>query len=96
MPTYYGIVQGNVVVLPEGVQLVDGQRVEVRVPAPETAQPGTPRPEDQLEDEFEQYLVERGLLTENKNPAPIPAVGDWTPIQVKGKPLSEQIIEDRR
>lgn len=49
------------------------------------------------EDEFEQRLLDRGIIS--RIPAPIT---DLTPyrnrklIEVKGKPLSETIIEDRR
>lgn len=49
------------------------------------------------EEEFEQRLVERGIIS--RIPAPI---ADLTPyrnrklIEVKGKPLSETIIEERR
>ena len=92
MPTYYGIVRGNVIVLPEGVQLVEGQTVEVRVPAPESAQPGTPRPEDLLK----KRLVEAGLIAESEPSSPTLPSDDWTPIRMEGKPLSEYVIEDRR
>lgn len=49
------------------------------------------------EEEFEQLLLERGIIS--RIPAPIT---DLTPyrnrklIEVKGKPLSETIIEERR
>src|SRR2546423_10393606 len=48
------------------------------------------------EDEFEQHLFNLGLLSEVKPPA-----GDrlphesWKPVEIKGKPLSETIIEER-
>lgn len=49
------------------------------------------------EEEFEQHLLEKGIIT--RIPPPIT---DFTPyrnrklIDVKGKPLSETIIEERR
>ncbi len=49
------------------------------------------------EDEFEQYLFELGLLSET-----IPSITDLAPYQnrkpfeLKGKPISEVIIEERR
>jgi len=56
------------------------------------------RPRSQpTEDEFEQELYELGLLSEVK-----PLIADFAPyknrkpIEVKGKPLSEVIIEERR
>jgi hypothetical protein len=47
------------------------------------------------EERFKQRLLEKGLLKEIKRP-PYEAKGDRTPIKVKGKPLSEMIIEERR
>ncbi|MBI2875889.1 MAG: hypothetical protein HYY20_03305 [Candidatus Tectomicrobia bacterium] len=91
MPAYRGIVKDNVVVLPEGVHLDEGLIVEVRIP-PVEANPSGP---DHPEDRFKQRLVELGLLKEIKIPSVVPG-GDRTPIQVKGKPLSQTIIEERR
>ena len=54
-------------------------------------------PQAQLsEAEFEQHLVKRGILSEV--PPPITDLSPCLhrkPIQVKGKPLSETIIEER-
>lgn len=49
------------------------------------------------EEQFERELIESGILDE----LPLPPGGsalveEWKPIDVKGKPLSETIIEDRR
>jgi hypothetical protein len=90
MAIYHGIVKGNVIVLPEGVQLEEGTEVEVRAPVQPDAS------EDLLERAFEQRLLEKGLLTEIKRPPRVPPMGDRTPIRVKGKPLSQMIIEERR
>ncbi len=49
----------------------------------------------QAEDRFKRKLVEVGLLSEIKIPR-VKLDGDRTPIRVKGKPLSETIIEERR
>ncbi|MGI8587573.1 MAG: hypothetical protein ACR2M0_07805 [Chloroflexia bacterium] len=86
---YHGVVRGNVVVLAEGVHLDDGLRVEVRAPAPEV------EAQQAAEDLLKQKLMESGLVKEFRNP-PYPPTGDRIPIHVKGKPLSETIIEDRR
>jgi hypothetical protein len=46
------------------------------------------------EDEFEQYLVTKGVIS-------VPEVAemednDWQPVEATGQPLSEKIIDDRR
>ena len=97
MPTYRGIVKGNVGVLPEGVELVDGQRVEVRAATPDSALTGDDGPEPRNpEDEIRQDLVERGLLSEVRRPSEIEPPGDRRPIKVRGKPLSQMILDERR
>jgi hypothetical protein len=97
MPTYRGIVKGNVVVLPESVELVDGQRVEVRVVVLDGALTGDdgPEPRDPI-DEIRQHLVEMGLLSEIRRPGEIEPPGDRRPIKVRGKPLSQVILDERR
>jgi len=47
------------------------------------------------EDHFKLQLLQLGLLREVKAPSGI-LEGERTPIQVKGKPLSQTIIEERR
>ena len=51
--------------------------------------------EAEAEERFKQKLVELGLLKEVKTPVGVPT-NDRTPIKVKGKPLSQNIIEGRR
>jgi hypothetical protein len=87
MQVYEGIVQDRVVVLPEGVHLEEGLHVEVRI---RKAGPESP------EELFKERLVEVGLLEAIRKPSSTLADQDRTPIQVKGKPLSELIIEERR
>jgi hypothetical protein len=87
MQVYEGIVQDRVVVLPEEVQLEDGLRVEIRIREASQASP---------EELFKKRLVEAGLVVEIKRPSLPVADQDRAPIPVRGKPLSEQIIEERR
>lgn len=87
MEVYDGIVRDRVVVLREGVQLEEGLRVEIRL-----CETGQESPEEL----FKQRLVEVGLIERIKRPSWPLVDQDRTPIQVKGKPLSEQIIEERR
>lgn len=57
-----------------------------------TSVPATPD-----EDEFEQQLLREGLLWEI--PPPIIDFApylNYTPVEVKGKPISETLIEERR
>lgn len=87
MRVYEGIVQDCVVVLPEGVQLEDGLHVEIRI-----REVGHESPEVL----FKKRLVEAGLIERPRKPSWPLADQDRTPIQVKGKLLSEQIMEERR
>ena len=87
MRVYKGIVKDRVVLLPEGVHLDEGLRVEVRVP-----EAGQETPEES----YKKQLVEVGLLQEIRQPSRPWTDQDRTPIKVKGKPLSEQIMEERR
>lgn len=56
----------------------------------------TARPQ-MTEDEFEQYLAAKGVIS-----LPDPSMleddddDDWEPVEFEGKPLSEMIIEERR
>ena len=90
-PIYHGVARGNVVVLPDGVEIPDGLPVEIRVLESHDAAAG---PEPAV-DRLQQRLRERGLLREIRGPAPV-ASGDRTPVPVEGQPLSEMIIEERR
>lgn len=57
----------------------------------------SPPPQQATEDDFKQRLVELGLLKQIKHPARnADSFLSWKPVQIKGKPLSETIIEERR
>jgi hypothetical protein len=74
--------------------LTTGEQKSLRKMLDELVSTGAPQ---MTEDEFEQRLLEKGIIS--RIPAPIT---DLTPyrnrklIEVKGKPLSETIIEERR
>ena len=87
MQIYEGIVKDRVVLLPEDVHLDEGLRVEVRVSRAE---------QESREETFKKRLVEAGLITRIRKPSWPLAEEDRIPIQVKGQPLSEQIVEERR
>jgi hypothetical protein len=87
-----GVVKGNVVVLPEGVQLADGLEVEVRV---SPTQLDGEEPLDP-EDAFRQHLFEIGLISDPRPPSRVEPPGRRKPIKIRGKPLSRTILEDRR
>jgi len=86
MVIYHGVVKDNVVVLNENAQLPDGVAVEIHVPIAPSL------PDDR------ELLRTRGLLqdTTTASPAPLPAGIDRSPIPVRGQPLSEAIIAERR
>ena len=92
MAVYRGVVKGNLVVLQDDVQLPDGTAVEVR--AVVTAE--QPAEELRAESLFKQRLLESGLITEIRLPGPTAPAGDRTPATVRGRPLSEAIVEERR
>ena len=92
MMVYDGVVQDRVVILPEGVQLANGVKVEVRVRPLKSQR----QIEMAAEDLFKRRLVEAGLLREPKAPYQVESVGDRAPVQVAGRPVSEMIIEERR
>jgi hypothetical protein len=54
-----------------------------------------PLAEDDLEEEVERQLAAEGLIS-LPDPSQNETDDDWEPIEVKGQPLSEMIIEDRR
>jgi hypothetical protein len=87
MQVYEGIVKDRVVLLPEYVHLDEGLRVEVRI-----LEAGQETPEGL----YKKRLMEVGLLGEIRRPSGPVMDQDRTPIKVKGKPLSEQIMEERR
>ena len=50
-----------------------------------------------LEDQLDQLLLEAGVIREIPKRLPRPEhLKDFKPIEVKGKPISETIIEERR
>jgi hypothetical protein len=53
--------------------------------------------EEQAEQELQRRLVEAGVLSEIKPPRSLaPARERFTPVQIKGEPLSETVIRERR
>jgi hypothetical protein len=93
MSVYYGTIKGNMVVLPEGVNLTDGMIVEVRVIPPEIQSSQHVASEDL----FKERLIELGLLRKvRKVTSPLIIDEERTPIRFKGKSLSQIIIEERR
>jgi hypothetical protein len=53
--------------------------------------------EPEAEDQFEQELVEAGVLDAVPHPASaVNSFSNGKPVEVKGKPISETIVEDRR
>jgi hypothetical protein len=69
------------------------RQVRVALNSPDTSKPTI------TEDEFEQYLLASGVITEIPPPpteAEIEAFRNYKPITVEGKPVSETIIEERR
>jgi hypothetical protein len=92
MVSIRGVVRGKTVVLAEDVQLPDGLEVEVLVP--DDVRPAVD--EEGLIERFKQKLLQDGLISEIRvRPQGSPGE-DRAPIRVKGKPISETIIEERR
>jgi len=52
-------------------------------------------PQEFSEEEFKAKLREIGRLRKPTGKVPQPE-GEFTPVEVKGKPLSESVVEDRR
>jgi hypothetical protein len=96
MTVYQGIVKGNVVLLPEEVHLQDGTKVEVTVVPANIQGHRSPESLEAAEEAFKQHLLEAGLILEIKRPPLTEPEGNRRPIKVKGKPMSQTIIEDRR
>lgn len=80
------------VMLPEEADLSDGVIVEVRPIA--DARP--PDDERQGEALFRQRLRDSGLLTEPRPTVEQTPVEPYEPVTVRGKPLSEVVLEERR
>jgi hypothetical protein len=74
--------------------LTDEERQQVR--AALNSRDTKPR---MTEDGFEQYLLDAGVISEVKPPITeeeLARFRAYKPIEVKGKPVSETLIEDRR
>jgi hypothetical protein len=82
-----GVVKGNKIVLEDDRSLPDGARVRVSVIAEKMDL-------EEREREFYERLEAEGLLTVPQTP--LGQVRQNKPLEVKGKPLSEIIIEERR
>lgn len=109
MATYYGVVKDNRIVLPEGVRLEEGTSVEVRIftdnasaqnsnvrSSQDSVSEASAKPSAEREEEFMQKLLEEGLIKEIKKPPKASPTGDRILVNVKGKPMSQTIVEDRR
>ena len=96
MTIYEGIVRDNVVLLPKEVHLQDGTKVEVTVVPIAVDELSSPEALEAAEETFKQRLLEKGLILEIKHPSPVEPKGNRRPIKVKGKPMSQMVIEDRR
>jgi hypothetical protein len=96
MTAYHGIVKDNVVLLPEEVHLQDGTEVEVTIIPTTVNGQISPQTLEAAEEASKQRLLEKGLPTEIKRPSRTEPKGDRTPIKVKGNPMSQMVIEDRR
>ena len=90
MEMYYGVVRGNRIELDNGAGLTDGLRVEVRPhPVPEEEAVADPNAAV-LRGLRAAGLVENELSVPRRGPAPFELV------EVRGEPLSEQIMRERR
>jgi hypothetical protein len=89
--TYLGVVKDGVVLLPTGVELPEGTAVCVYA----VMRDGAPAQFSDLS-ELEQSLLTAGLVREVKRPSDEDTRDGYDPIEVRGTPLSEAIIEDRR
>ncbi len=91
MAVYDGVIRDNVVVLPDGVRLPEGTPVEVR------PRVGGARDDDSAAVDAE--LSAAGMLEETPGDHDADATADsndFEPVPFTGRPLSEQIIEERR
>ncbi|EDN66742.1 hypothetical protein BGP_5592 [Beggiatoa sp. PS] len=93
MSIYYGTVTGHTVMLSKAACLTEGMTVEVRVPSYERS-PRLSRPITEIQ--FQQKLLELGLITKINQPSAIKALMEPILVQAKGQELSLNIIEDRR
>jgi len=92
MSLHYGMVSGGAVALPKGIHLPEGLAVKILFHLPKRERADRPASEDT----FKQKLWTAGLLAEIKPPAPLLPEGSRAPAWIKGKPLSEVILEERK
>jgi hypothetical protein len=98
---YYGVVKNNQVVLEGDVRLADGVRVEVQPVEHATAPADASAPDvvgvdtAEAEEALLRDLLAEGLLEEPPIDETAPDE-PFKPVTVRGRPLSEQIIEERR
>lgn len=93
MAIYQGVVHGDVVVLPDGIHLEEGLHVEIHAPPPNGS---TNTSTNSTEDGFMRAMQEAGLVSEVTVRAVTTQSEDRRLLHVKGTPLSQTIIEDRR
>ncbi len=89
MAVYYGVVHGNRIELADQARLAEGTRVEVH------ALPVDASDLAAIEEQAKASLRTARLLA----PAPVNDADDddeFEPVVVRGEPLSEQIIRERR
>jgi hypothetical protein len=85
MPIYYGVVKGNMVVLPPDARLPEGSTVEIRVP------------DEAAILAAKEAMLAAGLITTIRMPGtPLPPHRRATPLAVEGPPASELVIQERR
>ena len=88
MAVYYGVVRDNRIELEGGARLAEGTRVEVLIRSDDTATRAA-------EEALLQDLLAEGLLEELPIDEAAPEE-PFEPVTVRGRPLSERIIEERR
>ena len=88
MAAYYGVVRDNHIELEGGARLAEGTRVEVHIRSDDTATRAA-------EEALLRDLLAEGLLEELPIDEAAPEE-PFEPVVVRGEPLSEQIIEERR
>ena len=94
MAVYFGVVKDNRVELEEGARLRDGARVEIRPVEPEGIDAGA-ADSTQAERVLVRDLMVAGVL--DRVPVDETASDEpFEPVTVRGRPLSEQIIDERR
>ena len=81
-------------ILVEIEQLSVEQRVQLR----DRLDQLSARPKPQMtEEEFEQHLLKIGLISQLPDKTPLTELwSTFKPVEVRGKPVSETIIEERR